>query len=113
MQYSNYFGINIGLGPYVAYGIAGNITIEVDGPPLLSIPTTEEPIKFGNDANEDDLRPFDYGVNFGAGVEFSKFFINLQYGLGLANLTPEGDSDNTSKNSVFGFSVGYYFLGGK
>lgn len=96
--------INLGVGPYVGFGLGGKIKAEAAGIEI------ETDVEFGDDDNS-TLRGFDYGVNIGAGVEFSNFAINAQYGLGLANLRPKGDSDNSAKNGVIGISVGYFFGG--
>jgi hypothetical protein len=72
----------------------------------------EETISIGNDKEEDGVVPFDYGVNMGAGVEFSGINLCFQYGLGLANTSPHSENSYTSKNKVIGISVGYKF-GGK
>ena len=51
----------------------------------------------------------DFGLNFGACVQFESIVIRAQYGLGLTNLDPEGDSDFEMKNGVIGISLGYMF----
>lgn len=102
--------VNFGLGPYLGFGIAGKTkaTTSITGFPTTE---TEEDIKWGND-EDSDVKPLDFGLNIGAGIEFSNIHIGLQYGLGLANIQPKGDSDNTAKNSTIGISLGYFF-GGK
>lgn len=88
-------------GPYFAYGIGGKT--EGGG--------VSEDISFGSGEN-DDLKPFDIGVNIGAGVTISRILISAQYGIGLANLSPDSSNDTEMKNGVFGVSLGYLF-GGK
>lgn len=92
---------NVFAGPYFAYGIGGKYKSEGES----------EDISFGT-SEDDDMKPFDIGVNFGVGVNIKGFLISAQYGLGLANLTTEDTGDTEIKNQVIGISVGYLF-GGK
>ncbi len=89
-------------GPY--FGIAlGGKKVEDDG----SEKTTED-IKFGDDSNS-DLKRGDFGLNFGAGVEFNPGVqVSLNYGLGLSDIYPTSE-EGSSKNRVFSLSVGYRF----
>jgi hypothetical protein len=89
---------NIFAGPYFAYGIGGKF--KSDG--------ETEDIIFGT-SEDDDMKPFDIGVNFGAGVNIKGFLVSAQYGLGLANLTTEDTGDTEMKNKVIGISVAYLF----
>ena len=88
-------------GPYAAYGIAGKY--DFDGEPV--------DIVFGN-KETDDLKPLDFGLNIGAGVEISNIIISANYGLGLANLSPVTTNGEEIKSKVIGFSLAYLF-GGK
>jgi hypothetical protein len=88
-------------GPYAAYGIAGKAEVEGES----------EDISFGSGI-EDDLKPLDFGLNFGVGLNISNFLISAQYGIGLANLGTDADEvDIEMKNSVIGISVAYLFGG--
>jgi hypothetical protein len=91
----------VNAGPYLAYGISGDQDFSTG---------TKEAIKWGSNAETDMMKPMDYGLNFGAGVELSSIIISVNYGLGLSNLSPE--SSVTFKNKVIGISVAYMF-GGK
>jgi hypothetical protein len=89
-----------GFGPYFGYAISGKYKYN----------DNSEDIKFGNNA-EDDLKPLDIGANLLFGYEFmSKISIQMNAQLGLVNLVPDGDSDNSVKNTGFGFSVGLSVL---
>jgi hypothetical protein len=88
-------------GPYAAYGIGGKY--DFDGDPV--------DIVFGT-SEDDDMKPLDFGLNIGAGVEISHIIISANYGLGLANLSPVTSNDEEIKNKVIGFSLAYLF-GGK
>jgi hypothetical protein len=90
-------------GPYFAYGISGKIKSGGES----------QSIEFGSDDNA-DMKPFDMGINFGAGLEIQNFLISLNYDLGLANLVPGVSSTDEAdaKTRVIGISAGYFF-GGK
>jgi hypothetical protein len=53
------------------------------------------------------MKPLDFGLGFGAGLDLNGFIISLQYELGLANLAPIDDTE--MKINVFGFSLAYLF----
>ena len=89
-------------GPYFAYGIGGSYTFK------SALSTVEDGINFGS-GTEDDLKPFDIGLNFGGGVELSHFQLAVQYGLGLTNLAPVTDNDAEQKNKVITISLAYLF----
>ena len=103
-------------GPYVAVGIAGKSTQESKFGPLMSSST--ETIKFSNDdpftsqqedAGYDKLKRFDYGLNFGGGIEFSHVILKVNYGLGLAKInSTESNNNYNDKNKyrTLSFSVG-------
>lgn len=57
---------------------------------------------------KDDLKSTNFGVNFGAGYEFTEnCLIDLRYNLGLSNIS---DSDGGEiKGSVFSIALGYKF----
>lgn len=96
-------GIFITAGPYLGYAVGGKFKVGDES----------ENIKFGSDETKDDLKPMDLGINVGAGYQLPLgIFVKAQYGIGLANLAPGGNSDNSIKNSVIGITVGMLF-GGK
>jgi hypothetical protein len=86
-------------GPYVAFALSGKIKVGDES----------EKIKFGNNEEEDYLKGTDVGLNVGLGYQIKNFMISAQYGLGFTNLVINGDSDNTARNQVIGFSLGYEF----
>jgi Outer membrane protein beta-barrel domain len=85
-------------GPYLAYGISGK----------YKSGGVEESIKYGSGDNY-DLKPFDLGLNLGAGLNINNFLVTAQYGLGLTNLSPSSSVDLEMKNKVIGISVAYLF----
>lgn len=103
-------------GPYIAFGIGGNKKMEFTATGLpngvslesLGLKGSSEKIKYGS-SDESDLASTDLGLDFGAGVEVSKFVIQAQYGLGLANIKSVATNNQSAKNKVFAISVGYMF----
>jgi hypothetical protein len=91
-------GIFASAGMYAAYAVSGKTKGE------LGTIKGEEKIKFGSEANE--LKPFDWGTNFGLGYETPwGVYVRGQYGLGFGNLS---NTDNFSvKNNSIQISVGY------
>jgi hypothetical protein len=88
-------------GPYFAFGIGGS----------YKTPDESADISYGS-GEEKDLKSFDFGLNFGAGIEISNIQFTAQYGLGLTNLAPVTTNDEETKVRVIGISMAYLF-GGK
>jgi Outer membrane protein beta-barrel domain len=91
---SNKFFVN--LGPYIGYAISGNFS---DG-------TDSKDLKIGT-TTTDNVTPFDLGLNFGAGVNLGKLLINLNYGLGLSNISSLNNEN--VKNTNLSLCLGYFF----
>lgn len=103
-------------GPYVAMGIGGQSKRESY---ILGISSSESSsIKFSNDdpftSEEEDagynkLKRFDYGLNFGGGIQFKHLILKANYGLGLAKInSTESNNNSNDKNKyrTVSFSVG-------
>lgn len=88
-------------GPYISYGLGGYKIVGED--PLKNL-------KYGSGENS-DLRPFDVGFNFGAGITVKGMLISAQYGIGLANLSPDKSDGSEMKNQVIGISISQAFDG--
>ncbi len=82
-------------GPYLAYAMSGK---DKTG-------SETQDIKFGNN----QWKRFDYGLGFGAGLEFGAIVTSLNYELGLANLSDDSSADMKIKNKVFQISIAYMF----
>jgi opacity protein-like surface antigen len=65
----------------------------------------------GDEDVKDTLESIDFGVNFGAGYDFTEnLSAGLRYNLGLSNIAKtEDDNDAKVKNSVFSLSLAYKF----
>jgi hypothetical protein len=93
--------ISLFAGPYFACGVGG-YKIEPGG--------ELKNISYGSGKNN-DLKPFDIGLNFGAGVNIKGLLISAQYGIGLTNIAPETIIDSEMKNKVIGISISSLFAG--
>jgi hypothetical protein len=93
-------------GPYTGVGIRGKIKSEVtSGGSTIA---DQEDINWGS-GEQKDLRRFDFGLTFGAGIEVNSVQIGLSYGLGLANISPVTDGGRKISNRVLAVSAGYRF----
>ncbi|MEI6822684.1 MAG: porin family protein [Bacteroidota bacterium] len=107
--------LQIFAGPYIGFGIGGNINLDYSSsgtlPTGYTLPaSSSKAIKFGSDATTDDLKMLDFGLNFGVGVEYNNMLLRVQYGLGLTNINADTSTgSDTYKNNVIGISVGYMF----
>ncbi len=108
--------IFFGAGPYGAMGIGGKY--KVTGEVLGFNYSKEDGITFSNDdptngqnGESGDLKRFDFGLNFLAGIEIKHITLNANYGLGLVNIKPgsKNNDNDKYKNRVFSLSVGYLF----
>ena len=66
-------------------------------------------IKWGSEEGSDELKKFDYGLTFGAGINLDPFQVGVSYNMGLANLSPESSSGSELGNRVLGISLSYLF----
>jgi hypothetical protein len=57
------------------------------------------------------LKPFDIGLNFGAGVNIKGLLISAQYEIGLANISPVTTVYSEMKNKLIGISISSLFAG--
>ena len=70
--------------------------------------------KYKVEDEEEDIKDFvksmDFGLVFGAGVNFQKFLVEVRYNLGMTNLNDDPDDPDPSvKNGVWNFLVGVTF----
>jgi len=105
--------IFVNAGPYVAIGVAGKSKVDTR---IISVnSSSSQNIKFNNDdpftseqdnAAYDKLKRFDYGFNLGGGIDFGKFMLKANYGIGLAKINST-QSNNTAddKNKFRTFSI--------
>lgn len=60
-----------------------------------------------DDGDIEDIKGVDFGLVFGAGVDFGKITADVRYNLGLSTIADEGDAK--IKNSVISLMLGYSF----
>ncbi len=94
-------------GPYIGVAATGKAKskMEYDG----NTEKDSHSMDLGGD-DKDDLKRLDLGLGIGAGYEINdNLGVRAGYDLGLSNLTPKGDKDNSSKNGSINVSVTYKF----
>lgn len=106
----------VNAGPYAAIGVGGKSKLDTKIGVLTS--SSERDIKFNDDdpftseqenAAYDKLKRFDYGLNFGAGLDLNKILLKANYGMGLAKIgstESNNNADDKNKYRVFSISVG-------
>lgn len=90
------------LGPYFAFGMCGKTKTKIDG-------KVDKDSKVGNfkdgknkaGISNNDYSSFDFGLNFGGGIEFSVCYLGVQYGLGLTDFNRNRDIFKNGKNLKF------------
>ena len=93
-------------GPYAAMGVGGKSKTESR---LLGVTSnSSNNIKFSNDdpstsqqddAAYDKLKRFDFGLNFGGGLDLRKILLKLNYGFGLTKInSTQSDNSADDKN---------------
>jgi len=103
-------------GPYAAIGIGGKSRTDSKFGPLQS--SSVKNIEFSNDdpftseqedAGYNKLKRFDFGLNFGGGVQFGSVILKANYGLGLTKINStqsNNNADDKNKYRTLSFSVG-------
>lgn len=98
----------IGAGPYAAVGLAGKIKTTTETGSVTN--TISDNIQWGNDdplegsdrngtVGSGQFKRFDFGANIIGGLDFGRFGVHAQYGLGLTNTAPGGSNDNNANKS--------------
>jgi hypothetical protein len=98
---SDVFKISLYAGPYFAVGMGGYKIIS--GGELKSI-------TYGSGVTK-DLKIFDAGLNFGAGINIKGLLVSAQYGIGLTNVSSVKTNVSEMKNKVIGISISSLFAG--
>ncbi len=110
-------GLSLEAGPYVGFLLSAALDGSVELPDLLG--GTQE---FDKEDMKEDYNTTDIGLGVGASYEMDNgIFVSLRYNLGLTDINAEDlseipvtdgalDKDDTIKNNIFQFSVGYKFM---
>jgi len=101
--------INAQLG----FGVGENARILLQAGPFLGLALNgtegdgdySEDIRFGSDY---EMTRFDFGLGFGAGVQFGRLQIGVGYNLGIANIS---NGDATIRNNGLAFTATWLFGG--
>ena len=100
MAYKERVGHNMAVdfqtGPYLSVGISGKINKKAEN---YAVPS------FVN-----EYRKFDFGWNFGMGLDINRFTIGISYDCGLYKLRDHYYSQDVQKNGCLMINFGYYFL---
>ncbi|MDX9696612.1 MAG: porin family protein [Bacteroidales bacterium] len=93
------------IGPYIGIALSGKEKIEttIDGDTDIN----ETKLEIGSDKGEDNIKRTDFGLNIGASAAYKEFEVGLNYGLGIANLSPSTDNGTKFKNRVFSITFAY------
>lgn len=97
--------LNLGAGPYVAYGVGGK-----HKGTLGSLSAEWKAFDDASNAIDRKLKRFDAGLGIVAGYEMKAgLYLGINADLGLVNAFDNTDNDRSWKNTSFGVSVGYKF----
>jgi len=92
-------------GPYVSYALYGSYKRELTDSGYTDSHSGD--VEIGNDEEESDMKPLDYGLSIGAGAVFGAFEVGLNYDYGLADL---GFSEDFKRsNRCFSITAAYKF----
>ena len=91
--------IDIHAGPYCAIGFCGHNKLSTDD-------FKQRTFQRHNDEDNGFYRRLDIGINLGAGVDISRFYIGAAYELGF--LKVKNFKDRVIKPNCLMFNVGYY-----
>jgi len=86
-------------GPQLGYGLRGK---------WKGSNGTSSDVHYGNGPSN-DLKPFDFGLNIGGGIELGRIQLSSQYYKGLTTLSPLTPPNNEQKFKVISISIAYLF----
>lgn len=105
-----------GGGPYIAFAVGGNYDYErerfrTNGNFAQYDATSRDgSLEIGNDRGEDNIKGTDAGINLNLGVMGRRgLYVRGNLGIGLANIVPGGDYNNSLRNFGGSLTVGYMF----
>lgn len=100
-------------GPYVAFGVGGEVKIQeeerpdpINMPNHFTISTLEEHELWGDD---DRLKKLDYGATFGIGIDLNNFEIEIFNNIGIPQIENGFDRITSAKTQSFGISFSLKF----
>ena len=104
----------LGFGPYVGYGISGNVKTVSGSITLNRDVKFKSVVETGDNLLTPYYKAFDAGANIFVGYEMaSGLFLQLDTAFGMLNINPEykilSADKSSTKNTGFGLSIGYRF----
>jgi len=108
-------------GPYLGFAINGKFKYWDENGKKMSDEDYKEltghevpKISFGNDWGKDTMKSFDFGIGFGAGLQFGNIQAGLGYNIGLRDLTVHKKKDTITqlmslKNKGLALTITYLF----
>jgi len=104
----------LGFGPYVGYGISGNVKTVSGSVTLNRDVKFKSIVETGDNILTPYYKAFDAGANIFVGYEMANgLFLQLDTAFGMLNINPEykilSADKSSTKNTGFGLSIGYRF----
>lgn len=93
---NNDLNVFVNAGPFVNIGLGGTRKTEA------ADITVKRDVTFGN--GDSDIERTNFGLNFGAGIEYQRFILGIGYDLGLSKVN---NLNTKTKLNAFKISVGY------
>ena len=92
------------------YYVMDGLSLDL-GPQLGILLSSKMKVDSESEDMKDQTESMDFGLGFGAGYKLENgLFLDARYVLGLSNLAKDIGDDESVKNNVFQFSVGYKFM---
>jgi len=92
-------------GPYVAIAVGAKNEFK------SGFLTGSQDVRIGT-SKDDEIKPFDFGLNLGLGAELGgRVIVSLKYDLGITNLNPDDGGifqDSEYRNATFSLNLGLY-----
>ena len=110
LTFGDDFAIFAFVGPDIVFGINANTKV-VDKFGSTETVTENDLYKKENGEDAVDMTRFDLGLMFGAGVQFTKFRVELGYELGLMNRLGEKEYSTTGYSWKGSENINRFFIG--
>jgi hypothetical protein len=95
------------LGPVVGIGLAGNYKSSMST--MGETYTDSGDIKFGSNADTDNLKRFDLGLGAGVGYQLNHLQFGINYNFGLLNVSANTSNGTVNYNRNLSVTIGYTF----
>ncbi|MBP6090907.1 MAG: PorT family protein [Crocinitomicaceae bacterium] len=95
------------LGPVIGFGLAGKVKTSTTF--LGETFTDSGDIKFGSNADTDNLKRFDLGLGAGVGYQLNHLQFGINYNFGLLNISPNTSNGTVNYNRNLSVTIAYTF----